>query len=668
VFRCLLVVIAFMLVVGATAAGRTGEQAAQPRTLANVRGSVAALAQAGRRIAWTKTRASCGRQFQILTLPGRRPVDVSWRRGRSCSSPGGGRWQVGARGFALSADGRVLWQGLAEEGNTYFAIDLLTAALRDPRTRLVTHTYFEKITNPDYVRDAEPLPMAADGTAILFYARCDGSGICNRLQQPAIYRLVGRRSRRLARIDDRQTVGASLNTGPAGLAVKGHRFALVTNSLRCCNFTPAWSHDGTRLVWIYHGDLWTIRADGTGDRQLATGVSAPWWSPDQARRPSWSPDDARLVFERRQWEEGRVRNRGVYRVDATGGGLRRIASGTAPAWSPDGTRIAFVRGKAVFSINPDGTGARRLTATARATAGPLSWSPDSTRIAVSRGGRLYSVRADGGGETRLTGSRRRETQPAWSPDGARVAYMDESAIAVVNADGSGATRLTRSSEGDRSPAWSPDSRRIAFVRRQGGDSEGTLWVMDADGSGQRALTNGDSPQWAPSGSSIVVGDAHLGFSGWPYGSGIWLVSAVGGKARKIAPLLHSRVEIRDAIRGRLIKRFTIDGHARAAALGTDYVALLVNHEPGVRLELYNLNGSLRTAAAVSARVSNLSAAGRSVVFATGHAIRRLDARTGAVTTLATARRTPVGLTIEGRRVVWAENSRGAARVRAVTAS
>jgi len=45
----------------------------------------------------------------------------------------------------------------------------------------------------------------------------------------------------------------------------------------------------------------------------------------------------------------------------------------------------------------------------------------------------------------------------------------------------------------------------------------------------------------------------------------------------------------------------------------------------------------------------------------------VDAKTGAVTTLATARRTPVGVTIEGRRVVWAENHGGAARIRAVTA-
>lgn len=648
VSRCLLGAIAFMLAFGATAAGRTGEQAAQPRTLAKVRGSVAALAQAGRRIAWTKTRASCGRQFQILTLPGRRPVDVSWRRGRSCSSPGGA--------IALSADGRVLWQGLAGAGNTFLSIDLFTAALRDPRSRLVTPTYFQREeSNPDYV-DPGLLPMAADGKAILFYASCEAGGICTGSPRPpAIYRLVGRRSRRLARI-----------ASPAGLAVRGRRFAVVTNSPRCCNFTPAWSHDGTRLAWIYHGNLWTVRAGGTGDRQLAAAVSPPHWTSDDVRRPSWSPDDGQLVFE---GTDARGRRGVVYHVNATGGGLRRLAAGTAPAWSPDGTRIVFVRGTGVFAIKPDGTGATRLTQTARATAGPLSWSPDSTRIAVSRGGDIYSVRADGSGETRLTSSRRSETQPAWSPDGARIAYVDGSMIAVVNADGTGATRLTKASEGDRSPAWSPDSNRIAFVRVD--LDQGALWVMNADGSGQRQLIPAtsyvDSPQWAPGGSFIVAGDWYSGSGNWPQDPGIRLVSPVDGKARKIAPLPHSPVEIRDARTGRLIKRFTIQGHAHATALASGYVALVVDHEPGVRIELYNLNGSLRTAAAVSSSVRILSAAGRTVVFATGHVIRRLDARTGAVTAFATARRTPVGLTIEGHRVVWAENSRGVARIRTVTA-
>jgi hypothetical protein len=153
----------------------------------------------------------------------------------------------------------------------------------------------------------------------------------------------------------------------------------------------------------------------------------------------------------------------------------------------------------------------------------------------------------------------------------------------------------------------------------------------------------------------------------PYRPGMRLVSPVDGKLRHLAPVPRSPVEIRDARTGRLIKRFAIGGHARAIALGPDYVALLVDHAPGLHVELYSLNGSRRRAVAVPSTVRSLSAAGRTVVFAAGTSIRRLDARTGALTTLATTRWAPVGLTIEGRRVMWAENVGGGARIRALTA-
>ena len=642
--RGLLVAFALMLVFGATAAAGTGGQAARTRTLVEVRGSVAALAQDGHRIAWMKTASRCGSTVQILNLPTRRPVDVL--AGSNCF-PGGS-----PDAFVLAADGRVVWQRVTETANTYLTIGRWTASLRDPRIRALPGAALQISSDPDL--DRPPLAMAADGRAILFYTRCEIGPICGRLQ-PGIYRLDGRRSRRLATI-----------TGPTGLAVSGRRFAVVTNSLRCCSSAPAWSHDGTRVAWIYHGNLWTVRADGTADRQLAAGLSPPYLPPDDAQRPSWSADDARLAFERR---DRRGRPGVVYSVDTDGGGLRRLAAGTAPAWSPDGTRIAFVRGKGVFAIRPDGTGETRLTTAERATAGSLSWSPDSTRIAVSRAGDVYTVRADGTGETRLTSTGRPETQPAWSADGARIAYVDGSTIAIVNGDGTGTTSQTRAS--GRSPAWSPDSKRIAFVRMENG--QGALWVMNADGSGQRRLIPGDryadSPQWAPRGSTILIGDWYDPSVGnWPYRpGGIRLVSPDDGKARTIAPVPHSPVEIRDAITGRLITRFRIDGHAHATVLGSDYVASLVNHGRGVRVELYDLKGRLRRASAAASNVRNLSAAGRSVVFASGRVIHRLDARTGAVTTLATARRTPVGLTIEGRRVAWAENGRGTARIRAVAA-
>jgi Tol biopolymer transport system component len=644
----LLACLVFPLVLGVAALpGGTGETAARPQTLANVPGSVASLAQEGRRIAW-----QCGGQVQVLTLPHRRPVHIRSGRGKGCSA--GGARRIGLSANALSADGRVLWQADVEAGNTFVNWSVFTAALHDPRPRLAATAFFDiDPGSPDEGAPTAALPTAADGKAIFFYTTCNASP-CSRSFPSAIYRLAGRRVRRVANV----------SMVPAGLSVSGRQLAVVTNSPRCCSFAPAWSHDGTRLAWVYHGDLWTVGADGTGSRQLATGVSPRGSSSDAAPRPSWSPDDARLVFER-VCECRRY----LYRVDAAAGGQLRLAEGRTPSWSPDGTKIVFVRAKAVFSINPDGTGLRKLTAAERATQGQLSWSPDSTRIAVSRAGDIYSVRADGSGETRLTRSGQPETQPAWSPDGSRIAYVDGSAIAVVNADGSGATRLVTADEGVRSPAWSPDSTQIAFVRVE--LSQGALRVVNADGSGERQLIPStryvDAPQWVPGGRSITVGDWHAGDGNWPQDPGIRLVLPADRHVRKIAPLPHLFVQGHDIRTGRLMERFMVDGHARAVALGSGYVALLVDHAPGVRVELYNLNGSFRRAAAVPRTVRRLSAAGPNVVFAIGRAIRRLDSRTGAVTTLATAHRTPFGLSIEGHRIVWAENTRGAARIRTVTA-
>ena len=563
------------------------------------------------------------------------------------------------RPIAIGAEGRVLWQALTDGGNTYVVVSVITDAPRVSGHRVLASTYMGiDESNPDWIDpELRGLPAAADGKAFLFYAECGAGELCYRRRlTPGIYRLAGRRVRRLARIEN-----------PVALAVQGRRFAFVTNSYRCCSYTPAWSHDGTRVAWVYHGSLWAIRGDGTGDRQLAAGVLPSHLPADDARRPSWSPDDARLVFDRNRPDErrlGQLKSLGVYRVDATGQGLKRLAAGSSPAWSPDGASIAFVRDKGVVSIRPDGTGTARLTAARRTTTGPLSWSPDSTRIAVSRGGDIYSVRADGGGETRLTATRAPEEQPSWSPDGTRIAYTAATGVWVVRADGSGAARLAANGS---SPAWSPDSTRIAFIR------DNAVWVVNADGTGARRLTRSGeddtrptSPQWAP-GGGIVVGDYASDEGGqYPSDPGIRRVSPVDGKTERVAPVARSPVEVRDSVTGRLVRRFVIDGHARALALGADYVASVVDHRGSVRVEVHNLNGSLRKAVPVRASLWSISASGRTVIFATGRAIRRLDARTGIVSTLATGGRPPVAPTIEGRRVVWAENVRSGARIRAVT--
>ena len=64
----------------------------------------------------------------------------------------------------------------------------------------------------------------------------------------------------------------------------------------------------------------------------------------------------------------------------------------------------------------------------------------------------------------------------------------------------------------------------------------------------------------------------------------------------------------------------------------------------------------RGGVAVSSTVAApISAAGRYVVFATGRTIRALDVSTRRVGVGATAAAAPIGLSVEGTRVAWAEN-------------
>jgi plastocyanin len=147
---------------------------------------------------------------------------------------------------------------------------------------------------------------------------------------------------------------------------------------------------------------------------------------------------------------------------------------------PPSGMIAFVHSDTlpseggIYTINADGTGARRLT-DSQNYGGEPAWSPDGAKLAFTRITRdpewtlleyldpdIYVINADGSGLTRLT-TDAHSGNPAWSPDGRRIAFTRGSEIYVMNADGSGATRLTNNPGQDNAPAWSPDGTKIAFA-------------------------------------------------------------------------------------------------------------------------------------------------------------------------------------------------------------
>jgi Tol biopolymer transport system component len=108
--------------------------------------------------------------------------------------------------------------------------------------------------------------------------------------------------------------------------------------------------------------------------------------------------------------------------------------------------------------------------------------------------------------TRLTFDEGLQVQPTWSPDGRFVAYASNQSgsfdIWVQPIGGGRAVQVTTDPTVDWQPAWSPDGNNLAFRSERGG---GGIFVVPALGGRERQLAPfGYAPQWSPDGSKILV--------------------------------------------------------------------------------------------------------------------------------------------------------------------
>jgi TolB protein len=222
------------------------------------------------------------------------------------------------------------------------------------------------------------------------------------------------------------------------------------------DYTPAWSPDGSKIVFACAVEICVMNDDGSGIVQLTTNL--------RAEAPAWSPDGTRIAFHR----EDQSGNWDIYVMDAGGGNVVRLTTDPAtdgfPDWSPDGTKIAFRRivsgTSQILVMNANGTGVVQLTADAVASNTP-AWSPDGTRIAFARdrSGRdeIYVMNVDGTGAAPVTtvGG----TNPDWSLEGTRIVFYatrnNNTDLYAINPDGTREVRLTSANETEHSPAWGP---------------------------------------------------------------------------------------------------------------------------------------------------------------------------------------------------------------------
>lgn len=146
-------------------------------------------------------------------------------------------------------------------------------------------------------------------------------------------------------------------------AVKAGRLNQITTDPR--DTEPAFAPDGRTIAFVRDGDLFSIRPDGSGQRQLTSGGEL-----DSA--PLVSPDGRRVVFERRA-AAGAAAD--LFSVRVLGGGLHGITGGPADDGqvdiSVDGRALVFVRdsdpgpgtAQDLYSVRPSGAGLTRLTRT-----------------------------------------------------------------------------------------------------------------------------------------------------------------------------------------------------------------------------------------------------------------------------------------------------------------
>lgn len=130
---------------------------------------------------------------------------------------------------------------------------------------------------------------------------------------------------------------------------------------------------------------------------------------------------------------------------------------------------------------------------------------------------------------------------------------------------------------------------------------------------------------------------------------------------------NASVEIRNAITGEVQTTFTPNGTVVDLALTRSIAAVLVHNDKGARLEQYDTRkGTLLASNVVAARAKDLAIANQTIVYRIGRTIYVVDASRRAPTKVAVAKTAPIGLSIEGRRIAWAENPpRGFSRIRAV---
>jgi Tol biopolymer transport system component len=264
------------------------------------------------------------------------------------------------------------------------------------------------------------------------------------------------------------------------------------------NFAP----NGRAIAFSRGGDVFTVRADGSGLRRLTAG-------PDLDTAPKVSVNGRFVVFERRQ-SQGAPAD--LHTVRITGGAARPLTKGPEDdgdaSFSPDGRALVFVRSVAeggggaasdLYSVRPSGSGLARLTRTAvidefdpRYFAGGIVYSRGEVADDETAYADVFTMRRNGRRVRPLVagaGSAYVEDVP---PNGSTVLFRRDQGLWVKRIGKGRARKLSVLPDGSETNAvFSSDGRRVAaFIEA---DDREQLTSIDVATRSTRALAEGFVP-------------------------------------------------------------------------------------------------------------------------------------------------------------------------------
>jgi Tol biopolymer transport system component len=232
---------------------------------------------------------------------------------------------------------------------------------------------------------------------------------------------------------------------------------------------PNFSPDGRTVAFVRGGDIFSIRPDGSGQRQLTNG-------PEVDSLPKIAPNGRYLVFERRGALGGPS---ALYSVRVTGGGEHGVVTGGdnhEAAFSPDGRAIVFVRSTPganggnddLYSVRPSGNEQRRLTRTAadefapRYFSGGIVYSRGESSEGPAAYADIYTMRANGAKvkpQVRGVGSAYVEDV---SPDGKTLIFRRDQGLWAKPLGNAKARKLSQLPDNSTTTAvFSSDGKRVA---------------------------------------------------------------------------------------------------------------------------------------------------------------------------------------------------------------